>query len=412
MESLNLELTAMANGGAALGRDDHNRVIFVPLAIPGERVSVQVVDDRKRYAWARLLDVIDASPDRITPRCPHFGPCSGCHFQHIEYRAQLKLKEEVVRDQLNRIGGMGEVNLKPVWPNPEPWNSSCEIRFALNSEGKLGFWSTALNEITPVDTCHLIHPELLALMQYLNLTLPELRRISLRMGNDGDLLVILEIEGVDPPKLETDFPVSAAMVLPDGRAVNLVGDNYLVHSLRERDFRVSAGCFFYPSPLALNHLIDTVLDLTTLNKSMKVLEMYSGVGTLTAFLAAEAGEIAGIELNPDAVSDAALNLSDHNNVSIYEGPAEEILPLLEFESDVIIVDPPDSGLPKSIVDQIARINPDKLLYISSDTATLARDTRQLSKGDLSLAVVQPIDMYPLAYRTTTVSLWLRNFTES
>jgi len=413
MNKFTLELTAMANGGAALGRDTLDRVIFVPLAIPGERVEVEIIDDRKRYAWAKLIEVLSPSPDRITPRCPHFGPCGGCHFQHIGYPAQLKYKQGVVRDQLKLIGRMGQVDVRPVWPNPKPWASSTEIQLTLSLDGELGFWSSLLGQVMSVETCHLIHPALLALFQDVDLVLPGLRKITLRMGNDSTLLVALEVDEVDPPALEADFPVSAAMVLPDGTAANLVGDNYLVHSIQGRDFRVSAGCFFYPSPPATNYLVETVLELAALEDFMQVLELYCGVGTLTAFLSSEVNEVFGIEISPDAVSDAAFNLIEHNNVTLYEGPVEEILPLIGIppdgiRPDIIIVDPPESGLPRTIVEQLVRLKPDRLLYISSDLATLARDSRQLSDGGLHLVKVQPIDMYPQTFRTTTVSLWTKS----
>ena len=239
-----LTLTAMANGGAAFGRDDDGRVVFLPLAIPGERVKVEIVEDKRRYARGRLVEIMAPSPDRVDPRCPHFGPCGGCHFQHITYPAQLRFKEEVIRDQLSRIAGLPEVNIRPVLANPEPWAYGIEADFYPAPEGKLGFWSPERGRMMPIESCPVMHPRLLELYQDTDLLLPNLRKLSLRMGSDGALLAALEVEGVEPPSLEADFPVSVAIKLPDETAANLIGENYLVQSLKGRDFRVSAGCFF------------------------------------------------------------------------------------------------------------------------------------------------------------------------
>src|SRR5690606_18720803 len=199
--------------------------------------------------------------------------------------------------------------------------------------------------------------------------------------------------------------VSVAMVLPDGQAANLVGDNYIVQTVRGRDFRVSAGCFFYPDPQMTDLLVRQVQEMAALTGRETVLDAYAGVGTLAAFLAPDAAAIHAIEANPDAVADAALNLADTENVAFYEGLVEEILPLLEVQADVVVVDPPPAGLPKDTVEQIVAHRPARLTYSSEDVATLARDGKQLARQGYRPVVVQPPDMYPQSYQIQTVSLW-------
>jgi 23S rRNA (uracil1939-C5)-methyltransferase len=406
MDTIALTLTNMANGGAAMGRDAADRVVFVPFAIPGEEVRVDIVEDRKRFARGQLREIVEPSPDRVEPLCPHFGPCGGCHFQHIDYPAQLRFKEEVVRDQLKRIGGFEGITVKPVLANPEPWAYAADITFSPTSKGQLGFWSPVHSQVIPISTCLIIRQRLLEAYQDIDLELANLWSLTLRLGDDGSLLAALEVEAMEAPSLETDFPISVALILPDGSAANLIGDNYIVRSLKGRDFRVSAGSFFYPSPAALERVVDAILGYAALEGDEKLLELYSGVGTRTAFLAPKTTTTTAIEVNSDAVADAALNLDNLENVTLYEGLVEEILPLLDLEPDVMVVDPPPAGLPPTVIDEIAVKAPHKLIYISSDVATMARDGRRLAAKGYRLAEVQPVDMYPQNYQVLTVSCWL------
>jgi 23S rRNA (uracil1939-C5)-methyltransferase len=407
METIELTLSDMAHGGSAVGRDDEGRVVFVPLAIPGERAEVEIVERKKRFAWARLVTVLDPSESRVAPRCPHFGPCGGCQFQHIDYAAQLQLKEGIVKDQLERIGKMENASVRPTLANPEPWAYAVEVHFGVSPDGHLGFWSPELEQVMPVETCHIIHPQLLELSQDVDLALPELNVLTLGVGDDGAMMATIDLTGGEPPALEADFPVSAALMLPDGRSVNLIGDNYLVQAVKGRDFRVTSGCFFWPSPPATDLLVDSVLQYAGLNGAKTVLELFAGVGTLTAFLAPEAAEVTGVEVNPDAVADAAVNLDEFDNVTLFEGPVEEILPLLELDPDVVVIDPPASGLPLPVLDRIVELEPERIVYVSSDVATLARDGRRLTTAGYTLVEVQPLDMHPQTSRIQTVSSWER-----
>jgi 23S rRNA (uracil1939-C5)-methyltransferase len=243
------------------------------------------------------------------------------------------------------------------------------------------------------------------LFQDFDLDLPGLRRVTLRLGDGGALLVALEVEDVEPPALEVDFPVSVALVLPNGTAVNLIGDSYLVQNVAGRDYRVSAGAFFHPSPAASSLAAEAVARLARLRGTESVLELFSGVGTWTAFLASEAAEVVAVEANPDAVNDAAANLDEFDNVSLYEGLAVEILPLLEVSADVIVADPPAAGLEPNVLDEIVRRRPSRFIYISSDVATLARDGRRLVSAGYRPVEIQPIDMFPQTYQIFSVSSW-------
>lgn len=396
----------MAHGGDALGRDENGRVIFVPYAIPGEKVRVEIVDDQERFAHARLLDVLEPAAERFEPRCPHFGVCGACHWQHMTYEAQLKYKEEVVIDQLQRIGHLQDANVRPTLANPEPWTYGVDVSFSPTPNGeKLGFWSPVMEQVMAIEECHIIRPLLLELFQDLDLAFPGLRRLTLRVGDDEAMLVALEVEGLEPPELVTDFPVSVTVLLPDGTAANLVGDNHVVQAVKGRDFRVSAGSFFYTSPPAAALLVDTVLRHAALTGAETVLDAYCGVGMLTSFLADDAAQVIGVEAAPDAVADAALNLEDAGSAVLYEGSVEAVLPEIALRPEVMVVDPPADGLSRDVVEMLEVAELERLIYVSSDPATLARDARQLRDGGYELVEVQPIDMLPQTFRVLTVSLW-------
>ncbi|MDX1688906.1 MAG: class I SAM-dependent RNA methyltransferase [Candidatus Promineifilaceae bacterium] len=405
-ETLTLQLTDMAHGGDALGRDEDGRVIFVPYAIPGEKVRVEVVDDQERFAHARLLEVLEPSPERAEPRCPHFGVCGACHWQHMSYEAQLKYKQEVVGDQLQRIGRLQNVEVQPTLANPEPWTYGVDVSFRPTPDGEnLGFWSPVLDQVMEIEECHIIRPLLLELFQDLDMAFPGLQRLTLRVGDDEALLVALEVEDLEPPELVTDFPVSVTVLLPDGTAANLVGDNHIVQAVKGRDFRVTAGSFFYTSPPAAALLVDTVLRYAALTGAETVLDAYCGVGMLTAFLADEAAQVIGVEAAPDAVADAALNLEGAESAVLYEGSVEAVLPEIAVRPEVMVVDPPPDGLSREVVEMLEVAELERLIYVSSDPATLGRDARQLHDGGYELIEVQPIDMLPQTFRVLTVSLW-------
>jgi len=405
--SLLITLTAMAHGGSALGRDEAHgkRVIFVPYAIPGETVRVQPRPGKESYAHAQLLQVLEPSPHRVEAKCPHFGVCGGCHFQHIEYGAQLRFKTEVVQDQLGRVGKFQSPPVEKALPSPAAWEYRNSVSLSPTQDGKLGFWSHVEGRVIPISECRIMHPALQQLYQDLDLHLPDLRRLTLRVGSDGNLLVVFETDDVEPPALEADFPVSAAMLLPTREAANLIGDNMLVETCAGREWQVSAGSFFQVNPPAAEQLVRLVNEFAALTGSEAVLELYSGVGLFTASLAAGAERVVGIEANPDAVADAAVNLDETENVELYRGPVEQILPAMtEQLFDVVVLDPPRVGVEPAVIDALLEIKAARIVYVSCDPATLARDAKRLARGGYKLQTVRPVDMFPQTFHIETVSL--------
>ena len=406
MSILKLKLTDMANGGQALGRDTNNRVIFVPQAIPGELVEVTVAEAAgKGHTQGALLKVLKPSAERVAPRCDHFADQTCSHFQHIAYAAQLHYKKKVVQDQMKRIGGV-EPLVRPLIASPAQWGWQTAVTLSPTAEGGFGLWSARQQKVVPIHQCALLTPGLQNLVQDLDMELPGLRRLTLREGTEGDLLMALEVEDVEPPELVVDFPLSAVLVLPDQTAANLIGDNFAVQVLGGRPFQVSAGCYWHTNPAASELVTAAMLKVAQVRPSDVVLELFSGVGVLTAALAGQAAEVLAIEANSDAVEDLAINLDDTDNVSVYHAFVEDVLPSLKVAPTVVVMHPPASGLSAEIVRAVAYKRPSRLVYVSDDVATLARDVKALGRSGYRLAEVQPVDTAPQMYQMACVALFL------
>jgi 23S rRNA (uracil-5-)-methyltransferase RumA len=195
------------------------------------------------------------------------------------------------------------------------------------------------------------------------------------------------------------------MLLPTGEAANLVGDNMLFERCAGREWRVSAGSFFQVNTGAAEHLVRLVNELAALSGSESVLELYSGVGLFTAGLSAGAGRVVGIEANPDAVVDAAANLEETDNVELYQGSVEETLPLLvERPFELVVLDPPRAGVTPAVIDALLEVRAPRILYISCDPATFARDARRLARRGYQLKTARPVDMFPQTFHIETVNL--------
>jgi 23S rRNA (uracil1939-C5)-methyltransferase len=420
MNTIELQLTAMAHGGAALGRHE-GRVIFVPYALPGETVRVEITDDRGRYAFARVDEVLEPSPDRVTPPCPYFGPtgCGGCQWQHIDYPVQLHFKAEIVADQLTRIGGIADPLVRPILPDRSGWAYRNHAQFHPAPDGGLGFQAASAGRprgqglgVIAIDECLVLHPLLSDLYATLDLGLdvPGLLRLSLRAGTEtGDRMLIFETADDLPPGLEIDLPVSCVLLLSDGVHVNLIGHNHIreiVTGRAGRTYRISAPSFFQVNTPQAAQLVRLVTEYLDLQGGETVLDAYCGVGLFTAHLAERAGLVVGVELAPAAVADLLENTASLDNVEVIEGPVEAVLPDLDVPLDAAVVDPPRAGVDRFALDALVARRPGRLVYVSCDPATLARDAKRLTRAGYRLVEVQPVDMFPQTYHVESVALFV------
>jgi 23S rRNA (uracil1939-C5)-methyltransferase len=404
-----VSLTKMVYGGDAMGRLPDGRAVFVPYALPGETVRVRLIEEKRGYTRADLLEVIESVPERIPPRCPRFAACGGCHYQHIRYDYQLKAKQEILLDQLQRIGGFDEPPVADIVPSSEIWNYRNHIQLHVDPDGKLGFQEPRSNQVIPITDCPLAE-------EYLNVIWPQIEleggsgieRVSLRLGVDDDVLVTLEgSQEYAPEFMVEDLPISAVYMGPSG-PILLAGSGHVMMEVINRPFKVSAGSFFQVNTRQAERMVAHLIDNLPGGESESLLELYSGVGLFSAFLAPNFGRLVAVEEAPSAIVDFTDNLDEFEHVELYETTAEIALSNLDLDPDVILVDPPRAGLGRTVVDLILKLKAPMLAYVSCDPATLARDAKQLASGGYVLKEIVPFDMFPQTYHIESISTWERS----
>ena len=400
-----VDFTTPVYGGETLGRLPDGRAVFVPFVLPGERARVRLVEDKRGYARGALVELLQASPQRIAPRCAHFGVCGGCHYQQLDYPAQLELKSAVLRDQFSRIAGVPEPPLRPMVAATSAWNYRNSLQFHLNAEGKLGFQAADGSGVMALRECHLPEEALGALWPQLEFEpSAAVERIALRLGADGDALLVLESAALELPQLSVEeLPVSVVHLGPSGALV-MAGEDALLMEVLGRPFRTSAGSFFQVNTAMAERMVTHLLENLPLGPDANVLDLYCGVGLFSAFLAKRCAALSGVEASAAACADFAANLDEFDNVTLYEGEAGQVLPGLDQIFDVALVDPPRAGLERPALDELLRLAPETLAYISCDPATLARDVKRLLAGGYRLEQVTPFDLFPQTFHIESISI--------
>lgn len=412
---IEVTLAAMAYGGSALGRAK-GRTVFIPYTIPGEIVAAQVVDSTRTVDHALPVRLLDASADRVYPECPHFGlgKCWGCQWQHIDIDAQRLLKQDVLADQLARLGKFDDNTLdkamQAVIAAPEQWHYNYHMTLERTPDGTLGLPRMDGRSVEPILDCHIMHPDIYNLYATLDMDLPDVQQLQIMADSTGATMFVFIMNSEEMPSLEADFPTSVNVLLPDNEPVNLVGDTMLHYHIGGRTFRVTAGAYIRPNINQIDALIWQVLDMLDLQDNHKVLDLYAGVGIFSAFIAPRAELVTLVESYPPAATDADMNCADFDNVDVVEGSVEEVLDsLLEAEETyhAAVVDPPGSGLSREALNTLIEMNIPRLVYISSSPPTLARDGQQLARAGYTLRRVQPIDLAPQTYYIDAVALFER-----
>ena len=439
--TFDLQLETMTYGGDALGRLPDGRAVFVPFGLAGERVRVRVTEEKKNFARGEIVEILESSRDRIQAKCKHFfsplpvgdreaprrggpgvRPCGGCHYQHLPYKKQLEIKAEILIDQLRRIGKIENPSVQPMVECPTPWNYRNHIQFSLDENGKLGFVSplpageglgAALSlpkRVRAITECHLPEPAIDDFWHQLEFE-PEtnLERVSLRTGKDDDLMLVLESDSPEPPELEIEAEISVAHVY-EGNTVVIAGNDHIFIRVLDRDFKVSTASFFQVNTVMAGKMIEHLFTCLPVSLSTTLLDLYCGVGLFSAFFAPKCGRVIGVESSASACEDFVVNLDEFDNVELYEGTAEEILPGLVgqiADLSYVIVDPPRAGIERHALDAIVRLKPQKIAYVSCDPSTLARDAARLVHGGYKLKNVTPFDLFPQTYHIESISLFER-----
>jgi len=382
-EFVEVELDGIGPDGTATGMLGSD-VVSAAFGLPGERVELEVWERRDGCVSGRVSRVPRPSPDRIAPPCPYFGICGGCQWQHVTYERQLVYKRDNVRGRLAEAG-FSDVPVAPALPAPATYGYRNHARFSIGRKyGELGYATRHFHRFFRVDACPIMHPridEVLAATQRRAAG----HQLAVRVGvHTGDLLV-------NPPQEGEDLPYES-------------GQKWLEEELLGRRYRVSAAAFFQVNTLQAERLIATAGDLLDLRASDVLLDLYCGVGAFGLALVSRVRRVIGVEESAAALKDARHNAAGLTNVEFLVGRAEDVLAGLDEPVDAAIVDPPRIGCRPGALDALLRLRPRRLVYVSCDPASLARDLRILVDGGFALQKVQPVDMFPQTAHVEAVAL--------
>lgn len=371
-----VELHGIAHGGEAVGRLADGRAVFVAGALPGEAVRVEVVRSAKRWARARLREVVRASPDRVAPPCPYYGTCGGCQLQHAAPAAQAALKRRVVVEQLAHLGGaLGAVGVaetvRPEAGWPDGYRTTA--RFGVARGGQLGFRRTGSHEVVAIDRCLLLDPATQAARE--------------AAGDDW--------AGADEVTIRTGDGGAATRVVRRGQRAEAEGPAALTVSVGGIPLRVSATSFFQPGPAGAAALVREVRAAAAFVPGDRVLDLYGGVGPFARALAADGAAVTLVESHPPAAEDARANLAGLGATVLAE-PVDRALPRLAATHrtvQVVVLDPPRSGAGPEVTTAVAGLAPRTIVYVACDIAVLARDARTLAEAGYRLERVVPVDQF-------------------
>ena len=402
-----VEISSLVYGGNGLGRLPNGKAIFVPFVLPDETVKINIREEKKHFAYGELIAIEKKNESRITPKCKHFGQCGGCHYQHIPYDQQLRYKHAIFTEQIRRIGGLEHPHVEEIIPCNLEWQYRNVLQFHLTQNGDLAFMDAAQAHPFKVEECYLPKEEISKIWPLLAFDKEnEIQRIEIRQNELDSVLVVLDGNRATIPEIEIASSISVVHTNSDDRVV-VAGDDYVIISLSNKVFQVSAGSFFQTNFISAKAMVDTVIEMAD-GYCGTLMDLYCGVGLFSSFLADSFDQIVGIEASNFACTDYAVNLDSYDHISLYEGTVESVLPGINVAPDCVVVDPPRKGINRFAIDALAEKNPPAIIYVSCNPSTLARDVKRLERYGYILERSVLIDMFPQTYHIESVNYLARN----
>ena len=425
-------------GGMGVARID-GRVVFVHGALRGEKCRVLILKTLKSVAFAKVLEVLEPSSERITPDCPYFPRCGGCTYRHIRYEEELRLKKQRVQDNLSRIGG-SDVTVEEILGAQDTLRYRNKAQYPVSKDGAVGFYRARTHEVIECEHCLLVKPEADAAAEALREYMQScrvagydektgrglVRHLYIRSNAAGESLVCVLVNGDKLPKedrlvtlLRDACPKCTGIVLGTNTKKGnvILGDRYrtlwgsdrLEDTLCGKTFRLSVPSFYQVNRVQAERLYAKAIEFAGLTGQETVLDLYCGAGTITLALSDHAKKVLGAEIVPEAIDDARENAARNGvkNAEFFCGDASDVAKKLARENlrpDVITVDPPRKGLAADVVESIAEMQPGRVVYVSCDSATMARDVKRLADLGYTAQRACAVDMFPRADHIETVVL--------
>lgn len=442
-EVVTIEVRGLGHSGEGVARVD-NYTVFVPGALPGETVEAEITEVKKHYSRGVVKRILTASKDRIEPDCPVYAACGGCQLQHLSYEAQLQAKHEVVTAAIERIGKLDDVTIHPVLPSPDVWHYRNKMQLPVGKKGSevvVGCYAQASHEIVPMESC-LIQNEAnnriaaalgkisakFGLTPYAEKTRKgRLRYVLGRVGvMTGEVMAVLVTTMETLPEapeivaeLRKEIPGLVSVIQNiNGRVTNVMlgpknkllwGQSYIEDKLDDLTFRISPQSFFQVNTNQTVRLYNQALNYAALTGNETVIDAYCGTGTISLFLARRAKKVYGIEIVAPAIEDAKKNAAVNKieNVEFITGDATDVMPKLYKENvrpDVVVVDPPRAGCSEQVLDTFVAMKPKRIVYVSCNPASLARDLAHLAANGYETKEIQPVDMFPHTFHVESVAV--------
>ena len=425
-------------GGMGVARID-GRVVFVHGALRGEKCRVLILKTLKSVAFAKVLEVIEPSSERITPDCPYFPRCGGCTYRHIRYEEELRLKRQRVQDNLSRIGG-SDVTVEEILGARDTLRYRNKAQYPVSKDGAVGFYRARTHEVIECEQCLLVKSEADAAAEALREYMRRcrvagydektgrglVRHLYIRSNAAGESLVCVLVNGDKLPKedrlvtlLRDACPKCTGIVLGTNTKKGnvILGDRYrtlwgsdrLEDTLCGKTFRLSVPSFYQVNRVQAERLYAKAIEFAGLTGQETVLDLYCGAGTITLALSDHAKKVLGAEIVPEAIDDARENAARNGvkNAEFFCGDASDVAKKLARENlrpDVITVDPPRKGLAADVVESIAEMQPGRVVYVSCDSATMARDVKRLADLGYTAQRACAVDMFPRADHVETICL--------
>ena len=377
-------------------------VTFVENALLDEVVDLEIVKKSKKFNEAKLNSLKEESPNRVKVKCPYYELCGGCNLMHMNYDAQLLFKEQKVKNTINKFAKIDTL-IKPIVKSPETFNYRNKITFHVFN-GKIGFYEKRSNKFVQVDHCLICDDEINELLKQIKkLNLTQVSNITIRVSKEfREKMIILETtKDIEIPLIEN---VTIYLKIGDNYILKY-GNSKIDERMNELLFKISPSAFFQVNTFGAIKLYDQVKEYANLTGKETILDLYCGTGTIGLYLANKARKIYGVEINEDSIKDANENkkINKIDNASFFALNANQFLEKITEKIDVLIVDPPRGGLDKKTIDSSLKLNPQKIIYVSCDVATLARDLNIL-KEFYNIKEITPVDMFPNTYHCESVCI--------
>nr|WP_010250623.1 23S rRNA (uracil(1939)-C(5))-methyltransferase RlmD [Acetivibrio cellulolyticus] len=438
-----IEIGGMTHEGQGVGRIS-NFTVFVDGPIKGEEVEIKIIKVNKNYAVGKLLKVIKASPDRVEPACEVYNRCGGCSLQHMSTQAALRFKTELVTENIRRIGKLQDVIVHDTIGMQKPLNYRNKAQYPvgkLNDELKVGFYAKKSHDIIDSPICMIQHSvsdrAKLIVKEFLkenNISVYDettgkglVRHVMTRTGfNTGEIMIVLVLNGKSLPEqdklvklLTGELPEIKSIILNINtmntniilgtRNIVIFGEETITDYIGKFKFKISPLSFFQVNPVQTEVLYNKALEYAGLTGQETVFDLYCGIGTISLFLSEKTKKVYGVEVVEEAVRDAKVNagVNGVENVEFFVGEAERVIPEMYskgIKADVVVVDPPRKGCDQVLLETLVSMEPRRIVYVSCNPATLARDLGFLTERGFKVLEVQPVDMFPWTAHVETVVL--------